>query len=588
MKSSIFKAIPKENDFKIPFKLKEDLLLDWLLGLSEHDSREACSSILHLLQTLNKTDITAKLRLSCLKNSYKYFKQYASHLEGSCWDASLPLSAKEQDYAEAIVWNYLALSEGFFIAAQYLDSRADEMFALYMSCYSLGQAQLHSAAVYTNPDPFFWKLVYKVFAWVEKYGLFETKINEIDDNDLKDITLNEMFAQLFIFQSCDTNQFRPRDMQTIFNFLPKACANFTTYKLSDIKFQTEVLKIPYLQAIANNFGSSTEKLAEKINSRQDLMVFDIKQNIPPAIFNQSYSISTSSLRYFTAAIVVKNLEQIIYKGEMWSGIFRTMNHELFMRVIKTLEPGRKRKHARSQAGHTMLGIIGFESIISFLYKVSHKNNPITNWMSHSEFVNSEATNENLKEYLIETQPQMGAIDGGFAERNLPYQPGSDKASRDNKLDIINKPVSLKRLTIFDSSARGYSVYWPDDESSKAKIGDIFAIISEDKKRLEIALIRRIAITSEQSHKFGTEVLGFESEIVMITRVDNERVGGWGIFIPAIKALEQAESVIYPLGNFKVGDFVYLYKRNEKIKVGIKKELNATAAIVHAELNYAIS
>lgn len=596
MNSSIFRDVPAQGDFNIPFKLKENLLLDWLLELSKQQSREACSSILQLIQTLNQTKLPAKTRSSLLKSCHEYFKEYSSRLEGACWDASLPFSAKEHDYAEAVVWNYLTLGEGFFLTAQDSEARTDEMFALYMSCYCLGQAHLYTAAVYKTPSETFWQLSYQVYAWAEKYDLLEATIN---DSHLKNISLKDMFAQCFIFQSCDTNQFRPRDMRTIFNFLPQVCGNFSVYKLADIKFQTEVLKIAYLQAIANSLGDLVEKLADKIHIRQDLFVFDLNQNYPPVIFNPTHSLSTPTLRYFTAATVVENLEQIIEKSEIWNGVLKSINRELFSRVIRTLEPGRKRKYARSQVEHTMLGVIGFENILGFLYRVSDKNRAKISPVAPP--VPAPKTYQELQQYVEHVHPQMGAINGGFSEVNFIFHSENERAdwaAQNNMEDISHRVVSLKRLAIFDSSARGYSVNWADDESSKAKIGDIFAIISADRKRLEVAIIRRIAMTGAENYKFGTQILGLAAELVILAHIDPHelrllnndsyyrKISDWGIFLPSIEAWEQADSVIYPIGHFQVGDLIYIYKSNKTIKAAIVKELNATATIVHAELDYA--
>ena len=101
------------------------------------------------------------------------------------------------------------------------------------------------------------------------------------------------------------------------------------------------------------------------------------------------------------------------------------------------------------------------------------------------------------------------IGGGFLEMDFELQSNLDQPVWNSKTetDITQSPVTLKRLAIFDSSARGYSVHWADNQNSKAKVGDIFGIISEDKKRLEIAIIRRIIMQGQQDYKFGTEVLG---------------------------------------------------------------------------------
>lgn len=587
MNSPIFKDIPDQNDFVIPFKLKEELLLSWLLDLSKKQGRDACRSLLQFLQVLNKTEIAAKTRVSFLKSSLEYLKQYIARLEGSCWEASLPLSEKEQDYAEMVAWNYLALGKGFFTAAQDSTARVDEMFALYSSCDCLRQAQLHIAAVYKNPSESFWQLTYKVFAWVEKYKLAETRIN---DSDLKEVTLNGLFAEIFIFQICDTTQFRPRDMQTIFNFLPKVCDKFAVYKLSDVKFQTEFLKVSYMQAVANNIAHSAEKLVEilekRVSSQQDLFVFDSNLALAPTILNQTSSCAPS-LRYFTAVGVAENLERILTTGEAWRGVLKSINHELFGRVIKTLEPGSKRKHDRTKTEQSLLGVIGFECIVGFLYKISSKNKAMNDELSAAQaFKGTPTSYEELQNYALQTKHQMGAIDGGFLEMDFEQQLILGSAwNKKNETDITQNPVILKRLTIFDSSTRGYSVYWADNQNSKAKVGDIFGIISEDKKRLEIAIIRRIIMLDQQDYKFGTEVLGFESELVMITDIDNQSAGKWGVFMRSSESLNQADSVVYAIGHFQVGDFVYIYKSDKKVRALFKKELNATAAIVHVELDY---
>ncbi len=593
MNSPIFKDLPKVNDFEVQFALKEELLLDWLLGLSKNPARDACNLLLQFLQTFNKAEAAVKTRIFCLKNSYEYLKQYISHLEGSCWDASLPLSEKELDYAEAIAWNYLALAEGFFIAAQDSTARVDELFALYMSCHCLRQAQLHIAAVYNSPNGFFWSLTYQVFAWTEKYKLSDTEIN---DSDLKEITLNSLFAQIFIFQVCDITQFRPRDMQTVFNFLPKVCDKLTIYKLSDIKFQTEFLNVSYIQAVTNSIGNSTEKLAELLEKRlsfqKDLFVFDVNQALPPAIINQTYSYTAPSLRYFTAAGVAENLEHILNAGEIWRGILKSINNELFTRVIKTLEPGAKRKHVRCKTEQNMLGVIGFECIAGFLYKISRKTQLANAKLANTQAPVADPTSyEELTAYAHQAKRQVGGvIGGGFLEMDFELQSNLDQPVWNSKTetDITQSPVTLKRLAIFDSSARGYSVHWADNQNSKAKVGDIFGIISEDKKRLEIAIIRRIIMQGQQDYKFGTEVLGFESELVMITHADNQSTGKWGIFIPGSESLNQVDTVVYAIGHFQEGDFVYIYKSNKTIKALLKKGLNATAAIVHVELDYAAS
>ena len=584
MTSPRFKEIPEVISFEIPFKLKEELLLSWLLELSSLPSRDACEWLLRFLQVFNKTHVAAKTRIAYLKNSHEYLKKYISRLEGACWDVSLPLSEKELDYAKAVAWNYQVLGEGFFIAAQELATRTDEMFALSMSCHCLRQAQLHIASVYNSPNRSFWQLTYKVFAWVEKYKLSELKMT---DSKSKDITLNTLLAEIFVFQISDTTQFRPRDIQTIFNFLPTVCNDFAVYKLADIKFQTHFLNVSYPNALANRVSNSAGKLADliekKVNSSQnDLFVFDLNQAASPFIINPTYSFATPSLRYFSALSVVENIEQILRKGEVWRGVLKPINTELFKRIVKTLTHETKRRDTRTKTEQNRLAVIGFESIVGFLYKICSKNKIAQIQAS----LNRPSIYEALKKYAGETKYQLEVIDDGFFELDFEQPLKLDSPwSNKTEADITQNSVVLKKLVIFDSSESGYSVHWEDNQNSKAKVGDIFGIISQDKKRLEIAIIRRIIMDGHYDYKFGTEVLGFKSELVMIRLVDNQSTGRWGIFIPGIESLNRADSLLYAIGHFQEGDFVCIYTSTKTVKAGLKKGLNATAAVVHIELDY---
>jgi hypothetical protein len=272
MNNAPFKAIPKNEEFKISFKLESNLLVDWLLALSKQGSKNACLQILYLLQTLKKTKLSTKKRLSFLNTISDYLQQYINLLEDSCWDASFPLSEAELDYAQIISWNYLVLAENFFIAAENTLVRDDNVFSLYKALCCIGQTQLHIAATYGNPCEGFWSLLYQIFARAEKQNLLKLEINE---TNLKGVTVNTTFAQILIFQLCDTRQFHPREMQCIFNFLAKVCEGLVFYKVTDLQFQTEILKISYLTAINTitySFKSLVDHLTNKLIGRQDLML----------------------------------------------------------------------------------------------------------------------------------------------------------------------------------------------------------------------------------------------------------------------------------------------------------------------------
>jgi hypothetical protein len=593
-----FKAIPQNKDFKIHFKLAQEPLADWLLSLSHHyGSKDACEQILYLLQLLNKTELYAKERMVFLKSVNDYLEQYIALLKSTCADPSFPLSIQDKESMEIITWNYLTLGESFFILAETVSTRDDEVFALYMALLAMGKAQLCMAAIYTEPNEGFWSLVYKVFARAEKSRLVELEINE---TNLKGITVNTIFTQILIFHLCDTRQFRPREMQTIFGFLAKVCGNLSVYKLNDIKFQTDILKLNYFQAV-NRITYKFERLLEQlapqlIERKESLFILALNQDKPPSNSKGDLTNMSAETRYFCPQLVADNIYKIIETGNLWSGILKSMNSQLFTRVAKALEPGHKRKYDRSKENTSLLGMIGFESVISFLYTTNKKEIPRT--VQNAKDTKSSFSNyEELKKYTDSLKTNSLGVVDEYSDFELSYRfraPESKPGNIWHSGHVVKPPakkVSLKRMIRLDSSTKGYSFSWDEYGDSIAKIGDIFGIISADKKRLEIALIRRIAMNAGSEFIFGCEILGLKSEIVYITTTDNEHhdVGGengeWAIFVPCADKLEQFDSVIYNSSHFKVGDTVFLHRNDKVTPCILAKELHSQATISHIELTY---
>jgi hypothetical protein len=515
MNNSKFRAIPKNNNFEIPFKLEKKPLLEWLNTLSSTEKKIACLQVLRLLQALNKANISSKKRLTFLTIIADYLKSYINHIEGICWDVGFPLTIDERVYAEVITWNYLLLSQGFFIAAEDTITKQEAAFSLAIALQATRQAQLHIAAVYSLPNDGFWEDIYQMFSVAEKRKLLDIKIKR-----LKDITVASIFKKLFIFQACDTNQFRARDMQTIFHFLDKVCDNVI------IKSQTDP-EFAYFS-------------------------FDLSADIPPLKLNdEADNVTSVNIRYFSPIIVAHEIYDSLKKGTIWTGTIKSINTTLFLRVIKTLGLGQKRKYTRLNDGHQVLGVIGFEDIVNFL----RKNKPISpenHLVLEIELKKKEKVTKELKLYI--KNKNLTQNNDGLSQEIL-----TDSIWKTPKpIDIKN--VNVKEIHIFDSSAKGYSVYWNDSNTkTKAKIGDVFGIISKDEKRLEIALIRRIAMSEGDNFRFGAEVIGFESEVVYICHPNDKERYIWAIFIPGIKALRQADTLIFSIGSFKTGDGIFIYK-----------------------------
>ncbi len=552
-----FRAIPKLDTFKLPFKLEETALSDWLIDLSQYDGKEACTQILALLQTLNKMEISTKNRLAFLKLINGYLKQYIHALPGEFWDKTFPFTAEEIIYAQMATWNYLLLAQGFFIAAESAGKKNEMAFSLAMTLYVLGQAQLHIVAAYFSPNSGFWNLMYQTFYLAEKKGLQQLPV---ESDDFKAMTINTLFARNLIFSLCDTNQFQPRDIRTVFNFLPQVCVDLPITLYPD--------------------------------SQPETFLVDLKYDQPPLNTKNQTELGSELVRYFSPIPVANKLENIIHRGNVWNGTLKSINNTLFSRVVNSLKHHKKRKYKREAEESTLLGVIGFENIIGFLYKLSPTMNKL---LQRSQQKLSESQNSEHHHFTV--SDEKNSKQSFFSTANQIWEENR------TVLETPATNVSLKKIKVYDVSTYGYSVSWTSPPAT-GKIGDLIGVISEDKKRLEIAIVRRIILGSEDvirrialntgnelgsefdnNVRMGTEVIGFESEIVYLSSVNHRNVGTWAIFIPGIEVLKKPDTVIYAIGKFSAGEPVYLYRGDKAVRALLFKELHSTVVVSHVELAY---
>jgi hypothetical protein len=407
-----------------------------------------------------------------------------------------------------------------------------------MALHALGQAQLHIAATYTIPNDGFWSLLYKIFAWAEKKALLHLPI---DSTELEGQTINSLFVRSLMFQVCDTNQYPPRDIRTIFKVLGQTCNNVTI----DV------------------YPSQLEGLC----------ILDLKSDDPPLNVKNQNKIGSDLVRYFSPVLVANIINRDFIQGSVWSGALKSINTTLFSRVIKTLGLTQKRQYTRKREEHNLLGVIGFQDIIGFLYKINKK--PFVDLPDFS--VNSPEKERGLRIESTEEERHLKQKDSNT--QSQIWQPSKQIT------EIPIKKVSLKEINVCDSSANGYSVTWQQDYT-KTRIGDLFGIISADKRRLEIAIIRRIALNNnnyQNDFRFGAELLGFESEIVYLSNLNKNQPGTWAVFIPEVEILERPAAVIFDIGYFKVGDNVYIHRGGAKFLCLLLKELHSTVAIAHLEV-----
>ncbi len=542
MTNSIIRSIPE-----VPFKLKLKSISDWLATLTNFDSKDACLQIIFLLQVVNSSKYI-KDKSSILNVAYDYFRKYIGVSKVTCWDAGIPLTVEEANYAEINAWSYLMFSKCYYQLAKennYVYSfilptkKANEVIFLYKALKLLGQAQVYCAASYCVPDNEFWDLFYRIYRCAEKRNILYASI---DKDKFNNVNIDLLFKQMVIFSLCNTNQFKPRDIKDIFDLI---------FEVSG--------------------GLSIDKAP---NYKSDLFVFDLNGSSAPMSIKLDEKI-TKHLRFFSPSPAIQYLKDMLQENKV--SPLRSNKISLINRLIKSLDKQQHRKYERLEIERKAKGVVGFANTVNYLRKKQ---------IEHIDYTPAIIDDDEI--HLCSNEAGIWGLanksDGHNFSLKHPGQSGRFNADGNRQQEL--KDVSVNLITILDASDKGYSICCKD-RNLKAKIDDIFCIILNEgnEERFEICIIRRFTMISRNNFKFGAEVIGFNSEVVNIFNAKNRGQNIWGILILGERKLNIPDTLIYSAHSFKLGDRILIHKDNQKFYYLIIKEIYQTSSFSHVEIDY---
>lgn len=156
------------------------------------------------------------------------------------------------------------------------------------------------------------------------------------------------------------------------------------------------------------------------------------------------------------------------------------------------------------------------------------------------------------------------------------------ANPENKL-LQDRPDNPDKFNIIDSSIKGYKIIFDTKvNQSTVQIGDIIAIANNNTQ--EIGIICRISQLTGHKLELGIKLLALESELSYISLPNHDSIYAWAIFLPGIKALDSADSLLFNDSKFQPSEFVNLHRANiEPVACRLNKLLHLSSAATHIEL-----
>lgn len=558
-----FLPVPNKSlaDDQIDWDVQQ--LAEWLQHLSGSALDQTCEKICTVLQHLNQATLSHQLMVQLLEEIATYTRLYETRIDSLYLEGPATLPEYQQHCVEWLVWSFVRLAEGFYRAVESAETNEAKAVCLYRGIWALSRAYLHMSGAYCEPADGFWAKCYQGYAIAERESLLDIVVS---DENKKNTSINQLFKLLLVFDLCDLKQFRPREMRKVFNFL-KQFANQLT--------------------ISRQVGQESAKTVFVFNANEDIAPRNLARH--PHLQHETGS------RFFMPVRFARTIFRVLQQDQKQAGVLRTINKTVLMRMIKTLGQGQSRQFQRTREKRECLGIIGFANIRDYLYKEPERPAekkavaPRTSKPYQYDTSQFEIVSEG-----DEVVFQMGEhLRRKFGEDERIKKILAASGGLSGDIDIWRKEDKIKTLTdidigefaILNSSATGYGVA-VNNNQAQVKVGDLFALVGQESEAgLELAIIRRIRRLFGDRLYLGVELIGIAREVVLIQVTGEQEKRTRAIFLPAIKALKQPDSVVFGSSEFNSGEFVKIKRNEETIRCRLNKLINSTSSFSQAELFY---
>ncbi|BCG64332.1 MAG: cyclic-di-GMP-binding protein [Methyloprofundus sp.] len=538
-----FKA-PEASTAHVPFN-NINGLHDWLDNLTTLDSIYYYQEILCVLQALKTFKLSSKEHINALKKINMHLTNSVKHFDNNYWDTKFPLAYEQFSKVEIITWAYAELANNYYQLAIYtskqksfFSSKKNTAFLLYQALQATSQVYLKISSCYALPYSGFWTSLYQLYFFAEQQSLLTTPIS-INKHEKK--TTEQAFINILLLSLCDMHQFRPRDMQQIYDFL----SYFSSYS-----------------HIHTTLSSTDLNRVRSFHQHQDAPLLPETSTTKRGFVDYRYLMFTESLNEIFGELSF---------SKPTSSTLNKFNQAIFLRAYKSLTSIQKRQHTRISNRCVGNGVIGLEDIIKFHKKNTQLTEGIADTFLETRTITNKPANEPLPLSLVDEDHY---IDIAIKEKSNITSHNNIFNESNSLPEAQNGSMRIEEFEIINSTFKGHQILW-NNSSEKLQIGNVFGMVSAPSHSIEIGLVRRMS-TTESSLIIGIELLSIESLVICISSPSTPEQK-----ISCI--LLNQDSLLFSANHFQSGEEIYLFINHNKILCHLGQSLHSTTSVNHFEL-----
>lgn len=548
----MFNPCPALQTQPLPFAIDELDFLKWLKSLSTPESNASCELLLQVLRTLNHTDLAGKTRLLFLEKLGALLFQLSAKQTKLTFAQNMALPKDYQRRLETTVWSCAELAQGYTLLSKADNFKGNKSYSLQQKSLiishgiqAMSKALLYISQSYTTPYPHFWRTCFEFYQLGQQYQLTDLANPGV-------ALIENAFKQLLVFNLSNSNQFSQLEMSVIYDLL----GQYASYA----KLLPPTAECP----------------------SRNLPAICLDRDAPPARYNVAAHKPTAQTLYIaTAAVAGKLLEAVPNKTQ-----HQYANDKLMLlRLAKTLTLHQKRRDRRERTQGAFFGIIGFDSVITFLHGIEPGQNSRLAMSGHFD-----ATHPGQLGNLNYTIAKNEDDDEKLAQYNLKRRRSGQKANPKafKVIEFTDSAEIWKKgktdhfetnTALIDKSKQGYCLLLTNKQL-QPKVGHLIGL---NHKHFDVGIIRWVTQGEASRLLIGIELMGKQAQAVRISNPGFPNFEGNAIYLPADALLEQAESLVLLAGAFNPAEFFFMHKEHRNMRFRLAKLIHATAFIRHFEI-----
>jgi hypothetical protein len=420
-------------------------------------------------------------------------------------------------------------------------------FAMHRAISDLNQSILRAYQLYSQPPQYSWLEIHQLYALSEVKGLSGLHVKDKQFQVTDGSSIHDVYARALLLGCCKPNQLRQNE-------------------LSQVYYASE-LWAPLLKITP-------------MNDHKALFIFPQHKDVAPVYRTLVKQSSIGITKGFNPNALVIAFQKHINKESGATRIPADLTHEVLTHLMHAWGNMTERSFRRTV--NTGSVELGFGFLASHYFSANEKSLPflLKNWhieLAENKFKMTVPSSKDVWDQSYDAGNGFVADAENIAFDSIAFIGQNDTNDDEDK----GPKGQLHPAHITNTSPGGYGVAI-DAPPSNVQTGELVTIKEPKMNFFSLGCIRWIRTQPHKATEIGIELIAPRAEAVAVRMLNKTGDNGEflrALYMPALPAAGQEETLILPTVPFKLGAKAELADGNQQTRIQLLKRYNASRSFV---------